>query len=220
MHTAVREALWFHFAFFLVAAAALYLSGNATYGWTLLWLVVAYNIGLPAWALVRGQTEWLWLWLFLLPLSAAQAVPDWMLVEVTKTLVFPDHGLPRIGGAVPVVFMGMWVIALLPLILVAQSSRRPYLTMAVASFLLFAFWEWAARPMRLWYGQNTWLVQGVAVYTLLPEVLLALATLGAYRSLRGAGPLARIGAALGVSVFYAGALAISLLLTGRLFSPG
>lgn len=220
MHTAVREMLWFHFAYFAVAIAALYLAPAAAYGWTLLWLVVAYNVALPVWALLRGHTEWLWLWLFLLPLSIAQVVPDWVLVDVTRTLVFPDHGLPRIGGAVPVIFMGMWLMALLPLILIAQSSRHPYLTMALLSLGLFAFWEWAARPMRLWYGQDVWLVQGVAVYTLPPEVLLGLLSLGAYRALRSAGPVSRLLGALGVSVFYAGALVISLLLTERLFSPG
>ncbi len=220
MHTAVREALWFHLAFFLVALPALYLAQGAAYGWTLLWLVIGYNLALPAWALVRGHTEWLWLWLFLLPLSCAQVVPDWVLVEVTRTLVFPDHGSPRIGGAVPVAFMGMWLMALLPLVLIAQSSRRPYLTMGLLSLLVFTFWEWAARPLRLWHGQNVWLVYGVAVYTLLPEVLLGLMTLTAYRSLRSAGPAIRLLGALGVSVFYAGALVISLLLTERLFSPG
>ncbi len=214
MQTGVREALLFHGLYFAVAAPVLFVTADAGYGLAQLWLTLGYSVALLAWALMRGHTEWLWLWLFLLPLSAAQIVPDWVLVEVTQTLVFPDHGLPRIGGAVPVVFMGMWVMLLFPILLIAQSTRRPYAVSAILSLALFTFCEWAARPLQLWQGQNAKLVEGVAVYTLIPEVLLCLAALYAYRHLRSAPLPLRVTGAVAVSVFYAGALVISLLLVG------
>ncbi len=214
MHTGVREALLFHGLFFAVATPVLLLTTGNAYGQAQLWLAIAYNLTLPAWALMRGHTEWLWLWLFLLPLSAAQVVPDWVLVDVTGTLTFPDHGLPRIGGAVPIVFMGLWIMLLFPILLIAQSSRRPYLSALVLGLLLFSLCEWLSRPLQLWQGQNVWLVDGLAVYTLIPEVLLCLATLVAYRHLRSAPLASRVAGALAVSVFYAGALVISLLLIG------
>lgn len=214
MQTGVREALLFHGLFFAIAAPVVFLTDGAAYGRAQLWLTAGYHLALPAWALMRGHTEWLWLWLFLLPLSVAQVVPDWVLVDVTRTLVFPDHGLPRIGGAVPVVFVGLWVMALFPILLVAQSTRHPYLVAAVISLPAFAVLEWTARPLQLWFGQNAKLFDGVAVYTLVPEMLLCLAALAAYRSLRGAALPVRVIGAVSVSVFYTGALLISLLLIG------
>lgn len=220
MHSGVREALVFHLLFFAAAAAVLWLLKGTALGQGMLWLTVGYHLALPAWALLRGRSEWLWLWLFLLPLSAAQVLPDWALVEITRTLVFPDHGLPRIGGAVPVIFIGLWAMLLFPILLLGQASRHPYWTTAALALIAFTFCEWAARPLQLWHGQNVTLVYGVAVYTLIPEMLLSLCALYAYRSTRSDWLPTRIVAAVGVSVFYAGALVLSLLLSEYLFSIG
>lgn len=220
MHLGVREALIFHVVFFIAASVTLWWIPPATLGCALLWLTIAYHIGLLGWALLRAQTEWLTLWLFLLPLSVAQLLPDWALVAITKTLVFPDHGIARLGGAVPLYLAGMWTMLLFPIVLVAQSTRHPFLIAALLGFVLFAIAEWAARPLQLWYAQNVAMVGGVALYVLVAEVLLVLATLRAYRQHRRDGIAARFFAALGVSVFYAGALFLSLLLIDPVFSGG
>lgn len=219
MSASVREALLLHGLYFVVAAPLLLMNQGVAFGQSLLWLTVGYHVLLPAWSLLRGHSEWLWLWLFLLPLSAAQVLPDWALVEVTQTLVFPDHGLYRIGGAVPVCFLGLWTPALFPIVLLAQASRQPYFVAGALSLALFAFWEWAAVPLQIWEPRNVTMVNGVAIYVLLPEVLLGMATLHAYRRLRDASLLQRVTGALGVPVLYAGALLLSLLLTERVLSP-
>lgn len=217
---AVREALWLHLAFCVIAAASLYFAPASRHGWTLLWLVAGYHLAVPAWSLIRSHTEWLVLWLYLLPLSVAMVLPDWALVRIVGTLHFPDHGQWRIGGTVPLMFMGTWTMVLLPLVLVAQSSRLPYLTLTLASLVVFAVSEWAARSLHLWYVQNVWTFYGVAIYALLPKVLLATVVLHAYRSQRGAAVFDRIVIAAGISIFYTGAMVLSLLLTRYLFSAG
>lgn len=220
MQLGVREALAFHGLFVAIAGAALWLAPAGLYGWTLLWLTVAYNLGLPAWALMRGYVDWLSLWLFLLPLSAAQLLPDAALVTIAQTLVFPDHGIARVGGAVPLYFAGMWTMLLFPIVLLAQASRRPYLTAGVLALLLFGAAEWAATPLNLWRAQNVGTVAGIAGYALAAELLLAWATVRTYRHHRRDSAPGRVLAALSVSVFYTGALFLALLLLDPLFSRG
>lgn len=220
MHLGVREALAFHALFFIAAGVTLWLTPAGALGWALLWLTIAYHVALPTWALLRAQTEWLALWLFLLPLSVAQLLPDWALVRIAQTLVFPDHGILRVGDAVPLYLAGMWTMLLFPILLIAQSARHPFLAAALLAVILFAAAEWAAQPLRLWHAQNVATVAGVAVYVLVAELLLVLAALRAYRLHRRDAAPTRILAALGVSVFYAGALFLSLLTVDPLFSRG
>lgn len=220
MHAGLREALALHLLFALVAAGVLWFVPAAGYGRALLWLTVGYNLALPLWGLMRGYAEWLSLWLFLVPLSAAQALPDWALVDIARTLTFPDHGIARIGGAVPIYFMGMWTILLFPLVLFAQASARPHVSAGVLALLLFGACEWAAAPLRLWSAHNAASFAGVAAYVLVAEVLLAWAALRAYRRHRQSAPVPRVLGALQVSVFYTGALFLSLLLVDPLFSRG
>lgn len=214
MNASTREGIWFHILFFFVAASVLLFARDAMLGKGLLLLVLGYNLLLPAVAFVRRHPEWLALWAFLLPLSAAQVLPDLALANVAKVLVFPDLGQFRIGGAVPVYFMGMWTMLLFPLLLIGNSTRSRYLNTGVMAFISFTFWEWAARQLQLWHAQDVLMSHGIALYVLVPEVLLCLTALWMYRLTGESGILARFFGALSVSVFYAGALFISLALIG------
>jgi hypothetical protein len=216
MKSSIRDALWFHGLFSAAALPVLLFTHGATLGKGLLILTLIYNIGLPLYAFARGQTEWLKLWLFLLPLSCGQVLPDWALVDVAGVLVFPDLGQYRIGGAVPIYFLGLWMMLLFPVTLLSDSVGARYLSAALLSLLLFGFWEWAARPLDLWHGRDVRMIGGVAVYTLLPETLLGLTTLWAYRSTRGGGIVQRVFSAFAVNLLYTGALFIALLLSRQL----
>lgn len=216
MKASVREALWFHLIFFTLSLPVLLFAKGGTLGAGLLILVIVYNVALPALSVARGHAEWMRLWLFLLPLSCGQVLPDWALAEIPQVLVFPDHGQYRIGGAVPVYFMGMWIMLLFPILLISSSSRRSrYLIASVLSLTLFSFWEWAARPLQLWYGQHVAMIQGVALYPLIPEMLLGLTALWAYRNTDDNNPIQRVFSALGVNLLYTGSLFIGLLFSNR-----
>lgn len=211
---AVRDALLFHGLFFAVAIpVALSLSGHAL-GLALCGFALAYNAMLPAVGARLAHADWVNLWKFLLPLSMALPCADWMLVERMGTLTFPDHGIARIGGAVPVYFMGLWVMLLWQVCWLAQATKRPYASVSVLSLAGFLVWEWAARPMNLWHAQDVRQIAGFALYPLIPEVLLSVAALWAWRTLRHDSLLPRIAVALGLAVFYTGALALSLLWIG------
>jgi hypothetical protein len=211
MQIALREAVWFHLLFFVGAAPVLLFMHDIALGTGLLWLTIAYNLAIPAIGLLRGHAEWLWLWLFLVPLSLAQVLPDWALVSIAHTLVFPDLGALRVGGEVPVYFMGMWMTLLFPITLFANAQRSPYASAGLMSLLAFAFWEWTAPLLNIWYNRDVSHLGSMALYPLIPELLLGLTTLWAYRTLKSASTMARIAGAVSVSVFYAGALFIALI---------
>lgn len=216
MKASVREALWFHLIFFTLSLPVLLFAKGSALGTSLLILVIVYNVALPAVSVARGHSEWMRLWLFLLPLSCGQVLPDWALAEIPKVLVFPDLGQYRIGGAVPIYFMGMWIMLLFPILLISSSSRRSrYVIAASLSLAMFSFWEWAAQPLGLWYGQNVAMFHGVALYVLIPEVLLALVALSVYHRTEDYNPIQRLFSALSVNLFYTGSLFIGLLLSNR-----
>lgn len=217
MTPSTRDALWLHLLFLAVALPLILMSEGVARGQNLLWLVIGYHVALPLVSLVRGHSEWLFLWLFLLPLAAGQVLPDWALVRVAGVLAFPDLGQPRIGGDVPIYFLGLWMLLLFPLVLQGLTRRWAYLTTALWALPLFALAEWAARPLQLWGNHGVVAIDGMALYPLLPEVLLALAALWAYRQFRQSSIAARIVAALAVNLFYAGACFLSLLATEYIF---
>ncbi|HWU68563.1 MAG TPA: hypothetical protein VN046_06790 [Stenotrophobium sp.] len=216
MKSALREALWFHGLFLAIALALLFTVHGERYGQALTALALAYNILLPLYAVARGHAEWLSLWFFLIPLSCAQVFPDWALVDIGHALSFPDHGQYRIGGAVPVYFMGLWIMLLFPILLICDTTRRRYFNTAVLSLLLFAFWEWAARPLALWHASNVFMIAGTAVYPIIPEMILCVAALQAYRNSHNRNIIQRVFSAFGVNLLYTGAVFIGLLLCRHL----
>lgn len=212
--TGVRDALIFHALFFAIAIpVALSTEGN-TLGVVLVVFAIAYNMALPLIGKWRAQDEWVGLWKFLLPLSIALPCADWMLVERMGTLTFPDHGIVRLGGAVPVYFMGLWIMLLWQVCWLAMATRRPYAAVAVLSLGGFLIWEWAARPMNLWHAQDVLQVQGFAIYPLIPEMLLAIGALWLWNTLKNKPYKQQFLGALALAVFYTGALSLSLLWIG------
>jgi hypothetical protein len=216
MKAYIREALWFHLLFFAISAPVLLFARGEMLGKGLLALTLGYNIALPLFALMRGHGEWLKLWTFLLPLSCGQVFPDWALVQIGNVLSFSDHGVWRIGGAVPLYFMGLWIMLLFPITLISDSNRSRYLIAGILSLLLFGFWEWAAPMLELWHPLNVRVVAGVAVYVLIPEVFLGLVTLQVYRRTKDSGIIQQVFSAFAVNLLYTGALFIGLLLTRAL----
>lgn len=174
-------------------------------------LVIGYNLLLPLIARGSGHSHWFDLWWFLLPLSICQVVPDWVLSQLIGILSFPDHGAPRIG-TVPVYMAGMWVIPLFWILLIARGSPA---VAGLLALIVFAASEWAAPMFGLWRPQQVPTWHGIAHYLLLPEALLGAAAAYAYREVRSANIITRLGAAAAVSVFYTGALIVSYFLMQR-----
>jgi hypothetical protein len=213
------DCISFHLGFGVVAAIALALPEPAL-GMRILGLALAYNLMLPAFAQWRGHADWLRLWLFLLPLSFLQVLPDNFLAGVLGVLVFADTGSPSIGY-VPVFMAGMWVIPLFLLLMLGHGVEERWgrmascVAVAFGSLLFFGGTEVLAARIPIWQAQAVHLCFGAAVYVLVPEMLLGVATLIAYEAGLQRGAVYHLTAAAAVMLFYLGALVLSCQLTER-----
>ncbi len=227
--SAARDAVWFHAGFAAVAVVVLLiptvvLPGRGAVlalGWKLFALVVLYNVALPLVGRVRGHRDWVALWAFLAPLSLFQVIPDAALASVLGSLDFPDTGGPHLG-AVPAAMAGMWTIPLWLALFVAERQsggdlrRGAVWAGALAGVLLVGAEATLAAPSPLglwdvpvWRAVDVATVGPVAVYVVLPEILLGAVAWIAYRLTRSAGWPAEVGAAALVACVYLGALVAS-----------
>lgn len=194
----------------------------ATLGARIWILVLGYNLALPVAARLLGHREWLALWLFLVPLSALQVVPDWVLSAVLEVLIFPDVGGPRID-TVNASMAGMWTIALFPVVFLgsrieARAGRRAaFATVAAASFAVFVGSEAVAWRIPIWYAQNVAMVGHVALYVVMPEILLGLATFRVFRTTTPKPLGMRLAGALALMLFYLSALICCYFLIEEVF---
>ena len=128
----------FHAEFGIIALAGLAASHALRNGWIVFFLVLVYDVTLPAFALLRlaqrhalpsplvsslpkAETawqdrhlldkQWLSIVAFVWPLSAFMLFPDWFLSAVLGVLEFTDDGAPRID-TINLAMAGMWCIPL------------------------------------------------------------------------------------------------------------
>jgi hypothetical protein len=205
-----------HIAFAIVAAVGLLLPVGEL-GVRVLFLVIGYNVAVPLVSRRTGDAVLWRMWSRLAPMSVLMVLPDWFLGAVLGSIVFPDTGSPFIG-TMPIFMAGMWTIALLPVCLLARDvedrrgPRAGFLTAAAAGLALFTAAEIAAPNIPLWEPVAVTEVAGVAVYVLLPELALCLAT---YALLRVAhGRAATVGGIIAVPFMYLGMLTTSYQFLG------
>ncbi|MEM1116845.1 MAG: hypothetical protein AAF845_13425 [Bacteroidota bacterium] len=231
MSRSARDAVAFHVAFAVVAVAVLFVppgagpeavaaSGGVPLGWRLLALVVLYNVALPLVGRARGHAEWASLWLAMALISVWQVVPDAFLVEVLGTLRFPDTGGPRLGG-VPLAMAGMWTI---PLWIAVFASRqvagadvlRGALLAAAFAGVILVSSEATLWALPIWEAVGVRSLGPVALYVIVPEVVLGATAYLAYVLTRERPLILRMLAGSAVALIYLGGLAASyLVVDGR-----
>lgn len=209
---------WVRFhAVFAIAAVVVLLVPLGDLGLRVLALVIGYNVALPISARRRGD-ERLWrMWTVLAPMSVLMVLPDWFLGAVLGTIVFPNTGSPYLG-TMPLFMAGMWTIALLPVCMLgrdvedARGTRAGFVTAAIVGLALFTAAELLAPGLPLWEPVGVTEVAGVAVYVLLPELALCVAT---YALVRVRHSIAvTVGGIIAVPFMYLGMLATSYQFLG------
>ncbi len=207
------HALAFHIAFAVAAAGTLAMP-VATLGTRIWALVLGYNLALPVAARALGHREWLTLWLFLVPVSALQVFPDWVLSAVLGVLVFPDTGGPRID-TVSASMAGMWTIALFPIVYVGlrveerRGQTAAMIAVAVASLVVLVGSEAISWRIPIWYARDVAMLGHVALYVVIPEIVLGVATFRVFTATVERSLGWRLAGALGLMLFYLGALMAS-----------
>ncbi|MCK4483962.1 MAG: hypothetical protein KAU89_04000, partial [Candidatus Thorarchaeota archaeon] len=216
----IRDFVYVHLLFAVVAAAVLLIPATAGISARMLVVVIAYNVMIPLVALQRGHTEWIRIWLFVFALSILQIWPDWFLSAELGVLAFPDDGFFMIG-TVPVYMAGIWAIPLFVIIYVGQVIQRRWTdkwVLAIVGALTLTIFVAAEATMWMlpsWSAQGVAMIGHVAVYIIVPEIVLGLSTYITYDVIRER-PLWMIAiAAFLVMVLYLGCAVLSFFMIER-----
>ena len=216
----IRDIIYVHLLFAVVAAAVLLFPAAVGISARLLVVVISYNIMIPLVALQRGHTEWIRIWLFAFALSILQIWPDWYLSAELGVLAFPDDGFLMIG-AVPAYMAGLWAIPLFAIIYVGQLVQRRWAdkwVLVIVGTLTLAIFGSAEATMWMlpsWYAVGVTMIGHVAVYIIVPEIVLGLSTYITYDIVRER-PLWMIAiAAVLVMILYLGCAVLSFFVIER-----
>ena len=211
----MRRFSAFHGAFVLACLPLAALPASQR-GFGILTLVVLYNLAFPVVARLAGYDDWWRRWCFLAPLSALQVLPDGFLTTVLGVLEFPSPGVPKLFG-VSVFMAGMWTIPLMIVTTIGDWVARlrslavARWVVAMVSLLLFVGSEAVLWRLPIWRAVGVTTLGHVALYVVLPEVVLGLATFEVGRRVSKASVPTRLLAAAAVMILYLGCLGVSFL---------
>jgi len=172
----------------------------------------------------RGYEDWVNLWLFAMILSLFQIFPDWFLSAQLGILIFPEDGLFKIG-TVSGYMAGLWVI---PIVLIVYIGRRiearvsgpkAYVSVGLASLLIFGGSEQTSWMIDSWYPQNVSMVGHTAVYILIPEIILGLASFVCFQRIEKRAHWLKIPAGFLLMQLYLGSAAFFYLLIEIIAKP-
>lgn len=207
--TQERDAVVVHVLFILISILLISAPITIRSGVRLFILVVVYNLVLMFVGWLRKDDEWLQLWIFSAILSVFQVFPDWFLSAQLDILVFPEDGLFKIG-TVSGYMMGLWTIPLFVILFVGEQIEKRYsqekaiLVVAVLSLIIFGGSEQTLWMLDSWYAKNITMVGHVALYILVPEIILGLAAWYSYKIIKNQNLLHKVVAAFVVMQLYLG----------------
>ncbi|MGM0404266.1 MAG: DUF6989 domain-containing protein [Thermodesulfobacteriota bacterium] len=202
------DALYLHLLFALFCIPVLLIPDTAT-GIKLFVLVVVYNLAVPAAGSIRGHRAWTDIWLFALTLSIFQVFPDWFLSNYLGVLVFPEDGFFKIG-TVSGYMAGLWAIPVFIIVYAGTriresvSPKAGYGAAALLALVLFVGSEATLWMLPAWYARNVSMVGHVAIYIIVPEVILGISCLFCYVSIQAKPHWVKIPASFLVMQLYLG----------------
>ncbi len=207
--TQERDAVVVHILFILISILLISAPISIRSGVRLFILVAVYNLILMFVGWIRKDDEWLQLWIFSAILSVFQVFPDWFLSAQLDILVFPEDGLFKIG-TVSGYMMGLWTIPLFMILFVGEQIEKRYtqgkavLVVAALSLIIFGGSEQTLWMLDSWYAKNITMVGHVALYILVPEIILGLAAWYSYKIVKNRNLLHKVVAAFVVMRLYLG----------------
>ncbi len=204
----ILDLMLMHIVFAIPPALIIALFQDIAISARLLVVVILYNLLLPLWAHFRNHKDWLEVWIFVFPISLLMIFPDWFLALQLGVLSFPIDGFPMIG-AVPVYMAGLWVIPLFLVVytgLLTRSKGIPMTSLAIliVSLMIFGVSEATLWMIGSWYAHDVLMIGNVAIYIIIPELLLGLSTYLGYLMTRKRGIIERLVMAFVIMVMYLG----------------
>lgn len=217
------DFLIIHLAFVLICVIILLIPPSGFMGIKLFILVVVYNIMIPVYGYIRKYSEWLNIWLFVFLLSLFQIWPDWFLSAELGILVFPEDGFIKIG-TVSLYMAGLWAIPMFLILFVGlkinerSSKYITYLSIAILSILIFGLAEQTMWMLQSWYAQNVIMIGHLALYIIIPEIMLGITSYYCFCLIQEKKHLLKIPATFIVMIIYLGnAVLFHFIFEGILF---
>ena len=176
---------------------------------------------LPLWAKFRDHPEWLEIWMFVFPISLLMVFPDWFLAYQLETIVFPVDGFPMIGS-VPIYMAGLWTIPLFLIIYIGlqvqkkENQALTYLSIIITSLAIFGGSEATLWMLPSLSAQNVAMIGHVAIYIIIPEIILGLSAFILYTSLRDRKWWEKLFSSFVIMVLYIGAAGFFYFVIERL----
>ncbi|MHA2036704.1 MAG: DUF6989 domain-containing protein [Promethearchaeota archaeon] len=173
---------------------------------------------------MRDYKEWIFIWIFVFLISVFQIFPDWILSAEFNVLVFPEDGLFKIG-TVSGYMLGLWAIPLFIIIFIAKqlqerySKRIVYISVILLSLTIFGISEQSMWMLQSWYAQNVIMIGHVAVYVILPEIILGLSTYYSYELIKEKHHLFKIPVAFLIMILYLGSAVFFYFLIDQVIFP-
>ncbi|MHA1986620.1 MAG: DUF6989 domain-containing protein [Promethearchaeota archaeon] len=204
-----RDLLLVHLAFIVACFVIILIPMGIQIGVKLFILVVLYNLLLVIVGVLRDYKEWFYLWIFVFLISVFQIFPDWILSAELNVLIFPEDGLFKIG-TVSGYMLGLWVIPLFIIIYIAKqlqerfSKKIAYISVILLSLAIFGISEQFMWMLQSWYAQNVLMIGRVALYIIIPEIILGLSTFYCYEWVKEKSHLYKIPVAFLVMIIYLG----------------
>ena len=215
-----RDAFFVHIIFAITCAVILLIPIDLKIGIRLFLLVIIYNLAVPIVGLWRKHHEWVKIWLFAFILSLFQVFPDWFLSAQLEILVFPEDGLFKIGTVSGYMLL-LWAIPLFIILFVGQrvqerySLDMAYFSVGLLSLLIFGISEMTMWMVGSWYAQNVTMIGHMAVYIIIPEIILGLMTYDTYLTIQEKNHWLKIPAGFIVMLVYLGSAAFFYFLIER-----
>ncbi|MFX0066612.1 MAG: DUF6989 domain-containing protein [Candidatus Hermodarchaeota archaeon] len=216
-----RDTIVLHSLFTVLCMIVLLIPVDVPIGLRMLFLVTIYNLSVPAVGLWRGYSIWVDLWLFVFILSIFQVWPDWFLSAQLDILVFPDDGFLKIGP-VSAYMAGLWTIPLFIIVFLGlrvherYSQNAAYGIVGLASLLIFGASEQTLWLLPSWYAQNVAMIGHMAIYIIIPELILGLTTYVGYQLIQNKPSWKKILLAFVIMLLYLGSAVFFYFVIERL----
>jgi hypothetical protein len=219
-----RDALFTHLAFVASCIIVLIIPFGIAIGIKLLILVIIYNLSIVIVGLWRNYTEWLFIWIFAFIISIFQVFPDWILSAELNILAFPEDGLFKIG-TVSGYMLGLWTIPLFIILFLGLriqervSQKAAYVSVILLSLVIFGASEQSMWMLQSWYAQNVIMIGHVAIYIIIPEIMLGLFTYYCYEMIKQKNHFLKIPVGFIVMIIYTGSAVFFYFLIERVIFP-
>jgi hypothetical protein len=216
-----KDAIILHSLFTLLCGIVILAFSNIAIGQRLLFLVIFYNLVMPAWGVFRKDKTWMNLWMFAFILSMFQVFPDWFLSAQLNILVFPEDGCFKFG-TVSGYMAGLWTIPLFIIIFIGErvnerSSRlAAYASVAATSIIIFGGSEATLWLLPSWYAQNVYMIGHIAIYILVPEIILGVSAYACFQAIKAKPLWIKIPTAFIVMQLYLGSAAFFYFLVEKI----